>query len=91
MTSRLNLQPNIGQPGLRQRHAYSPGDDFYDALISAHRGLSDEQSELMQARLVLLLANHIGDLDVLTEAIALARRGVDAAKPGAHPASNSHS
>jgi hypothetical protein len=92
MTSRLNLQSNIGQPGLRQRHAYGPGDDFYDALISAHRGLSDEQSELMQARLVLLLANHIGDLDVLREAVALARRGVEAADAGAQPAAtNSHS
>ena len=72
----LNVQPNFGTPGHRTRHAYSPGDDFYDALIAAHRGLSDEQSELMQARLVLLLANHIGDLGVLFEAIALAREGV---------------
>jgi Protein of unknown function (DUF2783) len=80
MTSRLNLQPNLGHPGQRQRHAYSPGDDFYDALINAHRGLSDEQSELMQARLVLLLANHIGDLDVLRKAIDLARNGVAGAR-----------
>jgi hypothetical protein len=89
--TQLNLQPNFRHPGLRQRCAYSPGDDFYDALINAHRGLSDEQSELMQARLVLLLANHIGDLDVLMEAIALARHGVDAANAGAQPASNSQS
>jgi Protein of unknown function (DUF2783) len=80
MTSRLNLQPNLGQPGRRPRYAYSAGDDFYDALISAHRGLSDEQSELMQARLVLLLANHIGDLDVLREAISLARDGMVGAR-----------
>jgi hypothetical protein len=53
-----------------------PGDAFYDRLVSAHRGLSDEQSDLMQARLLLLLANHIGDLRVLDEAIALARAGV---------------
>ena len=72
----LNTQPHFATPGQRQRHVYASGDDFYDALIAAHRDLSDEQSELMQARLVLLLANHIGDLDVLREAIALARPGV---------------
>ena len=77
--TRLKTQANFAAPGLRQRHAYSPGDDFYDALIAAHRGLSDEQSDLMQARLVLLLANHIGDLAVLREALTLARRGVDRA------------
>lgn len=74
----LNTQPNFGIPGERYRHPYMPGDAFYDRLVSAHRGLSDEQSDLMQARLVLLLANHIGDLRVLDEAIALARKGVDA-------------
>ena len=55
---------------------YSPGDDFYEMLIAAHAGLGDEQSELLNARLVLLLANHIGNLDVLKEALALARSGV---------------
>ena len=75
----LNTEPNfVSQAGVRQRQAYSPGDDFYDALIAGHRGLSDEQSELMQARLVLLLANHVGDLALLREAIALARQGVGA-------------
>lgn len=74
----LNTQPNFGIPGERYRHPYMPGDAFYDHLVSAHRGLSDEQSELLQARLLLLLANHIGDLRVLDEAIALARKGVDA-------------
>jgi len=75
----LNTQPNFASAGQRPRHAYTPGDDFYDALIAAHRGLSDGQSELLNARLVLLLANHVGDLDVLREALALARRGVTAA------------
>lgn len=73
----LNTQPNFGIPGERYRHPYMPGDAFYDRLVSAHRGLSDEQSDLMQARLLLLLANHIGDLRVLDEAIALARKGVE--------------
>ena len=72
----LNTQPHFNTPGRRRRHAYTSGDDFYDALIAAHRGLSDDQSELLQARLLLLLANHIGDLNVLREAITLARRGV---------------
>lgn len=75
-TAHLNTQPNFGIPGERYRHPYMPGDAFYDRLVSAHRDLSDAQSEQLQARLVLLLANHIGDLRVLDEAIALARQGV---------------
>jgi hypothetical protein len=49
-------------------------DDFYEALIDAHRDLSPEQSHALNARLVLLLANRIGQLDVLKEALAAARR-----------------
>ncbi|WP_374566663.1 DUF2783 domain-containing protein [Ideonella sp.] len=71
----LNTQPNFGVPGQRFARAFTPGDDFYEALIDAHRGLSDEQSQLVNARLVLLLANHIGDLRVLREALAAARAG----------------
>ena len=51
-------------------------DDFYEALLHAHRGLSEEQSQLLNARLILLLANHVGDLDVLREALAAARAGI---------------
>jgi len=51
-------------------------DDFYEALIDAHRDLSDEQSQQLNARLVLLLANHIGELAVLQEALAAARRTI---------------
>jgi hypothetical protein len=40
-----------------------------------HRDLSDEQSALVNAKLILLLSNHIGDLAVLREAMALAREG----------------
>ncbi len=70
----LNVQPNFAAPGAApERQAYGPGDSFYDLLIEGHRGLSDEQSERMNARLVLLLANHVGDLRVLREAIAAAR------------------
>jgi hypothetical protein len=49
-------------------------DDAFRAVVEAHRGLSDEQSADLDAALVLILANHIGDLDVLHEAIALAQR-----------------
>lgn len=72
----LNTQPNFHEPSVRHRWAYTPGDSFYEALIAAHQGLTDGQSELLNARLVLLLANHVGDLAVLREAIALARSGV---------------
>jgi hypothetical protein len=48
-------------------------DDFYAALLELHRDLTPEQSEKVNARLILLLANHIGDLDVLREAMRIAR------------------
>ncbi|QDP22762.1 DUF2783 domain-containing protein [Bradyrhizobium cosmicum] len=49
-------------------------DDAFRAIVEAHRGLTDEQSADFDAALVLILANHIGDLDVLREAIGLAKR-----------------
>ncbi|MFN3447753.1 MAG: DUF2783 domain-containing protein [Roseococcus sp.] len=49
-------------------------DGFYALLMDAHRGLDEAASRALDARLVLILANHIGDADVLAEAIALARR-----------------
>ena len=49
-------------------------DDAFRAVVEAHRGLSDEQSADLDAALVLILANHIGDLEVLREAIELATR-----------------
>ncbi|MCC7346115.1 MAG: DUF2783 domain-containing protein [Variibacter sp.] len=50
-------------------------DAAYRSLVEAHRGLDDAQSAALNARLVLILANHIGDLEVLGQAIALARQG----------------
>jgi hypothetical protein len=47
-------------------------DGAFRALVEAHRGLNADQSAALNARLVLLLANHIGDLDVLKQALALA-------------------
>ena len=58
----LNRQPNIAD-----------ADDFYRELIDSQRGLSDEQAEMLTTKLVLILANHVGDREVLREAIALAR------------------
>lgn len=58
----LNRQPNIPEQDL-----------FYAELINAMRELSDDQADMMQSKLVLILANHIGDRAVLTEAIELAR------------------
>jgi len=69
----LQLNPNFHQPDHRYHRDFSPGDDFYQLLIDAHRDLSDEQSALLNAKLVLLLANHVGDLDTLREAMQLAR------------------
>ena len=48
-------------------------DGFYDALVSAHEGLSEQESADLDARLVLLLANQVGDTNVLLECIAAAR------------------
>ena len=59
----LMLEPNIPDP-----------DGFYDELIRAHEGLGDEAAAALDARLVLILANHIGDRAVLRAAIAAARR-----------------
>jgi hypothetical protein len=61
----LKTDPNLASP-----------DDFYEKLIEMHRGLTDEQSELVNARLILLLANHIGDMAVLQEAMRVAREDV---------------
>ncbi len=76
----LITQPNFRSPGEPPLRAYTPGDDFYEMLIEAHRDLGDADSRLVNARLVLLLANHVGDLDVLREALAVARAGVGAPK-----------
>lgn len=58
----LNLEPNLIDP-----------DDFYEELIACQRDLSDDEAELFQARLLLVLANHVGDRQVLSEAMRVAR------------------
>jgi Protein of unknown function (DUF2783) len=58
---------------LRTESGFADPDRAYRLLIEAHRGLSDEESAALNARLVLILVNHIGDLQALEEALALAR------------------
>ena len=48
-------------------------DGFYEELINSQRDLDDEQAALMNAKLVLLLANQIGDREMLREALRIAR------------------
>jgi uncharacterized protein DUF2783 len=61
---------------------FADPDAAYRLIVEAHRGISDQQSASLDAALVLILANHVGDLDVLREAVALAkRRLVDAGQP----------
>jgi hypothetical protein len=60
----LQTEPRLADP-----------DALYEALMQAHRELDEAASRRLDARLVLLLANHIGDMDVLRDAIALATQG----------------
>ncbi len=70
----LNLQANLHYPDKAAQRDYSAGDDFYQLLIDSHRDLSDEESAALNARLILLLANHIGDISVLQQALQLAAK-----------------
>jgi len=58
----LNLNANISDP-----------DGFYDELLGAHEGLSKEESDAFNARLILVLANHVGDRNVLRMALETAK------------------
>lgn len=66
----LITEPNLEAP-----------DDFYEALIDTHRDLPTDASHALNARLVLLLANHVGRLDVLKQALQIARDTADGASP----------
>lgn len=59
----LTLDPNL-----------AAADDAYAALIDAHDGLTHEESDAMNARLILILMNQIGDVQVIREALEAARR-----------------
>lgn len=58
----LNLKANIARP-----------DDFYQELIDMQRDMSEDDVQLMNAKLILIMANHIGDQETLSEAMLLAR------------------
>lgn len=59
----LNLQLNITKP-----------DDFYEELINSQRDMSDDEAQLMNSKLILLMANHIGDRNIISEAITAASK-----------------
>ncbi|MCG6207919.1 DUF2783 domain-containing protein [Rhodopseudomonas sp. HC1] len=65
MTAALSTTSNFQDP-----------DAAYRLIVEAHRGITDEQSAALDAALVLILANHIGDLAVLRDAMTLAKRRV---------------
>ena len=58
----LKITPNFDRP-----------DDIYDALLKAHESLNEAESAALNARLVLVLANHIGDENAIREAISAAK------------------
>jgi hypothetical protein len=58
----LNTKPNIAAP-----------DDFYADLLAAHEGLSKAESDAFNARIILILSNHVGDREILREALAAAK------------------
>ncbi len=68
----LTTEPNFHEPGKRYFRDFSPGDDFYQLLIDTHRDLSEAQSAMLNAKLILILSNHIGDISVLREAMQIA-------------------
>lgn len=61
----LNTEPNLAAP-----------DDFYEALLATYADLTPDQARAVDARLILLLSNHIGDIAVLCQAMARAREGI---------------
>ena len=68
----LNTATNIGRP-----------DEIYEQLVGLHEGLDDADSAIVNAKLIMLLANHIGDAGVIGQAIALAQRGARSKRQGA--------
>jgi hypothetical protein len=73
LTGALRIEPNFKDFDTPVLRDYQGNDRFYDMLINAHRNLSDDASSALNARLLLLLANHIGDVPVLQQAIEAAK------------------
>jgi len=70
MTTQLNLSQNLDDY-----------DDFYELLVDTHQDLDDAQSAMLNAEVILLLSNHIGDMKVLSQAFEIARANVAANPP----------
>ncbi len=75
--------PGRAGGGLRTEIGFNNPDDVYEILMGAHQGLPDDRAWRVTAKLVLLLANHIGDVEVVREAAALAR--AEPIQPGSAP------
>lgn len=70
------LSPNLHFPGQAPAADPAASDEFYECLMDAHQGLTEDQSHLLNARLILLLANQVGDVAQLKALIATAREDV---------------
>jgi hypothetical protein len=68
------MEPQRETTALDTASRFADPDAAFRALVEAHRGLSDAESQALNARLVLVLANQLGDLALLKQAIALAKR-----------------
>ena len=72
----VKLSPHLHFPGKAPASDPAASDEFYECLMDAHQGLSEDQSHLLNARLILLLANQVGDVSQLKALIATAREDV---------------
>ena len=71
--SSLITRHNFYSDAFKDRGDFEPGDAFYEALMQSHEGLTESQCHLLNARLILVMANHIGHLEALKQAIHSAR------------------
>jgi hypothetical protein len=74
--SEPRLTPHMHFPGQPPQADPAASDEFYECLMNAHQGLTEDQSDLLNARLILLLANQVGDVSVLKSLIGTARQDV---------------
>mgnify|MGYP006288439085 CR=1 FL=1 len=72
----LKLSPHLHFPGQSPVADPAASDEFYECLMDAHQGLTEDQSHVLNARLILLLANQVGDVATLKSLIATAREDV---------------
>lgn len=70
----LNIEPNFHDPDQVALWPYAAGDEFYESLVESLRGKDPQHALEFLSRIVLVLANHVGDMTVLREAIGVAQR-----------------